>query len=538
MNYVVNKNKWLDSKLVLDSEKEEIKKLDDFSSKEYFSTLNLTSSISRKYYLGSNNFNRFTLNKISLAIFKYLKELEINEVLIGYSYDKHSISVKDELIKYLKRKLQVFSFSSSYPSSVLSYSLRHEMQHFGIYIDYKDELINISFYDKYGKKYLDEDIIELTLSYSSLPFELDLKEEINEVKEVIYLDNNDDYIQEYLFKESSISIFNNFLKGDKRVNIILVSDDLNQLNLIKKSLSYNNYTCLTYLNSQFNLNSTVVTLKQRKVNFLIIYINNSSCIEKISYLNNFGLIISKTSVEFSSLLLDFYLTALIRRNLLPSNPIVILSNKINKQFINILDSYGIEYFITSDDFKYITNLIQNKKDEGRNTIFSLTSDFSYLFANFVMDEDLFQALIYTLDLVECKIREGKTLDIEFANLDRKYGKYKYYIHEIKSPLDSALLMDLLRSVDSSFKSIKVNGIIDYSTLEVKNLTTHYVSLLDDLDIKKSNSLNYLLDDGYLLFYINKDNNVEVVINYKENKNDDINKVDNIILEIESILKLS
>lgn len=538
MNYTVNKNKWLDSKLILDNEKEEIEKLDDFSSKENFSTLNLTSSISRKYYLGSNNFNRFTLNKISLAIFKYLKELEINEVLVGYSYDNHSISLKDELIKYLKRKLQVFSFSSSYPSSVLSYSLRHEMIPFGIYIDYKDNLINISFYDKYGKKYLDDDIIELKLSYSSLPFELDLKEEITEVKEVIYLDNKEEYINEYLFKESSISIFNNFLKGDKRLNIILVSDNSNQLNLIKRSLSYNNYTCLTYLNNQFNLNTTLVTLKQRKVNFLIIYINNSSCIEKISYLNNSGLITSKTSVEFSSLILDFYLTAFIRRNLLPSNPIVILSNKISKQFINILDSYGIEYFITSDDFKYITNLIQNKKEEGRNTIFSLTSDFSYLFANFVMDEDLFQTLIYTLDLVECKIREGKTLDIEFANLDRKYGKYKYYIHDIKSSLDSALLMDILRSVDSSFKSIKVNGIIDYSTLEVKNLTTHYVSLLDDLDIKKSNSLNYLLDDGYLLFYINKDNNVEVLINYKENKNDDTNKINNIILEIESILKLS
>ena len=538
MNYIVNKNKWLDSKFVLDKEKEEIKSLDDSSTKEIFSNLNLTSSISKKYYLGSNNFNRFTLNKISLAIFKYLKELEINEVLIGFSYNKNSILLKDELIKYLKRKLQVYSFSSSYPSSVLSYSLRHEMIPFGIYIDYKDDLINISFYDKYGKKYLDEEMIDLTLIYSSLQSEIDLKEEISEVNKVIHLDNNQDYIDEYIYKESSISLFNNFLKGDKKLNIILVSDNLSQLELIKKLLSLTNYNCLTYLNSQFNLNSTIVTLKQRRVNFLIIYINNSSCIEKISYLDHSGLITSKTSVEFSSLLLDFYLTTLIRRNLLPSNPIVILSNKISKQFINILDNYGIEYFITLDEFKYITNLIQKKKEEGKNTIFGLTSDFSYLFANFIMDEDVFQTLIYILDLVECKIREGKTLDVDFLNLNRKYGKYKYYVHEIKSSLDSTLLMDLLRSVDTSFKSIKLNGIIDYSTLEVKNLTTHYVSLLDDLDIKKNNSLNYLLDDGYILFYINKDNNVEVIINYKENKYNDSNKINNIILEIESILRLS
>lgn len=538
-------NNYLNSKLVSDLDKKKIESMDEKEIEKNFKTMNFSPEYERDLDIGSDNLNEFTVFKIAIKIVKFLKNKFLDDE------KKYSIilSIQDEKFAYLfnimkrvflNEGFDIYLFNKSYPDFVLSYSIRRiDNAILGVSFSSKkkdDNRLTIKLFDENGSEYVLEKMKELVYS-------LQLVEDLNDYKfienkgKIFYLDD-EKFISNFILKEISTSYFLNIFRGERKTKLFLIGENVNFLTFYKEALKNTFYTINIIERNYKKTDSEILSSISRKENDypLCVVFDNTGDIESIYYLNNYNKLKRIENYKLKVLIINLLVSTLKKRNLLPTNAVIYSDFILDVTQTNAILDNEINLKVSGYKFSYITNMIQENRKKGLNSILAIDENYSFLVADYVREKDIIQSLIFILDTVEYLLRQGKNLDIAIKEINKKYGDYIYKKEFFKVDKANKFLNNFRNREIKKFNVLKVLKKIDYFKKEETDYLLDVSLPTENVDSYSLNGIKYYLDDdGYICFLVTDEDEIMVVLNLKNR--DDISFIYDFILnEIKSMLK--
>ncbi len=140
-------------------------------------------------------------------------------------------------------------------------------------------------------------------------------------------------------------------------------------------------------------------------------------------------------------------------------------------------------------------------EEGKTYVFGYEESYGYLLKDFVRDKDSLQSIIYIADMCEYYLRQGKTLDIAYAELCDRLGKYyndqvSFYFYGADShELMKEQITKLRRNPPSVIGDDKVVTMVDYQMRTVTDFKGKVRYPLNAPDVDYNDCLRFNFEDG-------------------------------------------
>lgn len=456
MNYETNRNAWLNSPLVSEQDKETIRNrskenLEDSFRKELSFG---TSGLREKRGPGPNRRNLLTIRKAAAGVADYLLGqygdlVRTQGRVVSFDNRHNSIPFRDRAIKVLSEKgIKVYSFRDPHPTPEVSYAIRKLFLAGGIRITASHnpkEYNGFKFYDKDGveaafdvnkgvERTLASRTDELSLTYPLYPTQ----------GEVVFLDDNSKFDDEFLAKERTTSLYKDFFIGKKKTKIVFSSENgctSKLAPLLLKRLGYEVKTTPTqdYFDPDFagteNPNPETAASFTKSIEYrkelnqqgekfnLILNTDPDGDRAGIAFVNSHNEIQRLTGNQYGARLIDFLIGTRKRQKLLPRNGVVVDTFVTSSQGQRIAKSYNVKTRTTATGFKYIGGLIRKRHEQEESFLFGYEESNGALLSTFVRDKDSLETLIALADRNEYYLRRGKTLDIVYEELSARTGTY-------------------------------------------------------------------------------------------------------------------
>ena len=524
MSTLDNYNRWLNSSRVDEATKEILRNMnqqeidDAFFKDVEFGTAGMRGVLGP----GTNRLNNFTVRKATVAFGKYLLELFPNakEMGVVISHDNRHMSREFTLLSASVLNdlgIKTYIFDSLRPTPELSFAVRYLKACGGIMItaSHNPKQYNgYKVYDETGCQLVPDKIARLLEIIASLPNELDVEYEVEQVKgENVLLDKSVD--DEYVKLVEKIAINNDLDKSNFKV-VFTPNHGTSYVNSMRifSDLGYKIYPVLSQIDPDPDFSGTLSPNPEDPRSFiepiklakeidadLIVMTDPDGDRVGLGYKASDGSYQTLTGNQSAALLMDYIFDQKKQRGQLSKNGVMyntIVTSSIGEQ---IASYYGVktEQFLTG--FKFIGNRIDYYEKLGNGPKFEFGYEESYgcLIAPFARDKDGCQAILMYCEMALFYFLRGLRLDEAWDNLCKRFGYHQDIAYSLEFfGSEGQEKMNNLMKVLHDNPFITING-LKVTAVDDIEASAHYVKLDEEnvsstpINLPKSNVKLYLED---------------------------------------------
>ena len=526
MSTLDNYNRWLNSSRVDEATKEVLRNMnqqeidDAFFKDVEFGTAGMRGVLGP----GTNRLNNFTVRKATVAFGKYLLELFPNakEMGVVISHDNRHMSREFTLLSASVLNdlgIKTYIFDSLRPTPELSFAVRYLKACGGIMItaSHNPKQYNgYKVYDETGCQLVPDKIARLLEIIASLPNELDVEYEVEQVKgENVLLDKSVD--DEYVKLVERIAINKDLDKSNFKV-VFTPNHGTSYVNSMRifSDLGYKIYPVLSQIDPDPDFSGTLSPNPEDPRSFiepiklakeidadLIVMTDPDGDRVGLGYKASDGSYQTLTGNQSAALLMDYIFDQKKQRGQLSKNGVMyntIVTSSIGEQ---IASYYGVktEQFLTG--FKFIGNRIDYYEKLGNGPKFEFGYEESYgcLIAPFARDKDGCQAILMYCEMALFYFLRGLRLDEAWDNLCKRFGYHQDIAYSLEFfGSEGQEKMNNLMKVLHDNPFITING-LKVTAVDDIEASAHYVKLDEEnvsstpINLPKSNVVKLYLEDG-------------------------------------------
>ncbi len=538
MSYQEKRDAWLNSSWVSEEDKEFIRKQNEETLEEMFGSDLAFGTAGMRALLGpgSARLNILTVRRatIGVGLFldqKYGEAAKKRGVAISFDNRHYSKEFRDIATKVLREMgYNIYTFKDPHSTPELSYTVRKMNCAGGLMITASHnprEYNGYKFYDEKGCQGVYDTIDGLVEIIKNLDDELTVSyTPVSPVEygSVEYLDEDDKYDEEFINKELTTSLYKDVFTGERLTKIIFSPEcgcncKTGPMILTKAGYQVQTVPGQDFFDPDFkgteNPNPETLgaytgainlmkELKQKGENYNLILVTDPDADRcGIAFLDREGKIQRYTGNQTGALLIDYVLGNLKKRNKLPENGVICNTFVTGGQGSKVASLYGIKTRTTATGFKYIGNMADKINSLGEKYLFGYEESYGYLLADFIRDKDSLQSILAIADMCEYHLRQGKTLDMAYEELNEKTGKY--FNDQVSVFFTGANSLERMNSELTKLRSnpprvingVKVETLYDYKTRTIYDFVNSHKESLNDPDIDTTNCLRFNLPDGFI-----------------------------------------
>jgi len=527
MNYKEKYNTWINSDIIDEATKNELKSISDDKEIEdrFYKDLDFgTGGLRGEIGAGSNRMNVYTVAQATQGFANYLND-SFKDPSVAIAYDSRNMSkefAQAAALTLCANNVKVYLYESLRPTPVLSYTVRELKCSGGIVVtaSHNPKIYNgYKVYDEFGGQVTDEKaniIIDCVNAVDDFSKIKNIDEKIALEKGLLtYI--GEDLDKRYYEKVKGLTIRTDLVKeksgnlnviytpihgsGNVPVRSVLEQLGYSNVKVVKEQETPDgNFPTASYPNPE-NPDVFELAVKMAKTeNPDVIFGTDPDC-------DRIGLVVKDSTGEYkvltgnqTGLLLTHYvLSSLKETNKLPQNGVVIKTIVTTEGARSIAEDFDIEIMDVLTGFKYIGEKIREFEDAGNKTyLFGFEESYGYLAGNFVRDKDAVIASMLVCEMCLYYKEQGKSLYDALIELYEKYGYFKENLVSLElkgkegqekiGNCIEALRNDPISAVDG----VKVATRLDYK-LSIEEDTLNNTK--STIDLPKSNVLKYILEDG-------------------------------------------
>jgi len=527
MNYKDKYNTWINSNIIDEETKNELKNIADDKEIEdrFYKDLDFgTGGLRGEIGAGSNRMNVYTVAQATQGFANYLNH-SFKNPSIAIAYDSRNMSkefAKAAALTLCANDIKVYLYESLRPTPVLSYTVRELKCSGGIVVtaSHNPKIYNgYKVYDEFGGQVTDEkaniiiDCVNAVDDFSKIKsideeiaLEKDLLSYIGEDLDKLYYDKVKGLtIRTELVKEKAdtLNVIYTPIHGSGNVPVRSVLEQLGYSNVkvVKEQEAPDgNFPTASYPNPE-NPDVFELAVKMAKTeNPDIIFGTDPDC-------DRIGLVAKDSTGEYkvltgnqTGLLLTHYvLSSLKETNKLPKNGVVIKTIVTTEGARSIAEDFDIEIMDVLTGFKYIGEKIREFEDAGNKTyLFGFEESYGYLAGDFVRDKDAVIAAMLVCEMCLYYKEQGKSLYDALIELYEKYGYFKENLVslELKGKEGQEKITSCIEALRNDpineINKVKIVTRLDYKLSLEENTVNNTKTTID---LPKSNVLKYILEDG-------------------------------------------
>ena len=519
MKTLENYNRWLNSPLVSEKDKEMLSNMsqaqidDAFFKDVEFGTAGMRGVLGP----GTNRLNDFTVNRATIGFAKYLLEKypHAKEEGVVISHDNRHCSRSFTLLcaKTLTEfGIKTYIFDSLRPTPELSFAVRYLKCCGGIMITASHnpkEHNGYKVYDETGCQLVPSKIERLVEIIASLPNELEVTyTPVEKPAEIIMIDSKLD--DEYVRLVEGIQINPDLDKskfkivftpnhGTSYVNAMRIFNDLGYNVIpVKKQCDPDPDFSGTLSPNPEDARSFIEPIKVAEENDadLIVMTDPDGDRVGLGYKDKNGKYQTLTGNQSAPMLMEYIFSMKKERGELPKDGVMydtIVTSSLGEK---VASAYGVktEAFLTG--FKFIGNRIDYYEKHGGPTfVFGYEESYGCLAAPFARDKDGLQAILLYAEMALYHYLNGKTLDVVWEEIGKKYGYHEDIVFSLAFEGSSGfarmkqLMEDLRTNPLQEIDGSKVIRVEDYLK-QVK-----YIDGKEEkIDLPKSDVMKFICDD--------------------------------------------
>ena len=434
------KKKEEDEVNILLSEGNEDKLIESFHKKLEFGTGGMRGIIG----IGSNRINSYTISLATQGLCNYLNKIVDGNKSAVIAYDSRRFSKEfgyQTAKIFSANNIKSYIFSDLRPTPELSFAVRELNCTCGIVITASH---NPKEYNGYKVYWNDGGQI-------TAPHDKNIISEVEKITDFkqINFNFNSDLIEEidkkidkkYIDKIQSLSLYDNSGSKLKIIFSSLHGTGITQIPNALKSFGFKNISSVRSQELPDPEFSTVVSpnpedldaldlgikkLKKEKADILLATDPDSDRVGVALYVNEKIKILNGN--QLASLIVYYSLLNLDKRKI--NKPSYVAKTIVTTRLIDkIARNYSVKTYSTLTGFKYIAELIKNKKNE--KFIAGGEESYGYLVDDFVRDKDAIISCAYICEIANWAKDNGKSLDIILKEIYDKYGLFVEKLYTIK-----------------------------------------------------------------------------------------------------------
>lgn len=527
MNYKAEYSKWLDSSMVDEQMKEELRLITDEAELKdrFYKNLEFgTAGIRGVLAAGPNRMNIHTVSKATQGFAKYLNDHETNpSICIAYDSRNMSAEFADAVAGVLAaNNIKVYLYESLRPVPMLSFAVRHMMASGGIVItashnpkeyngykvygadgaqiagDAADEIVrNIAACDIF------EGIKQMPLDQAQAQGKLVYMGE--KVDNAYYERVEDLVIRKDFVKENAkdLSIIYTPIHGSGNIPIRTMFDRLgfSDVTIVpEQELPDGDFPTASYPNPENKEVFTLAIKLAQEISPDLIFGTDPDC-------DRIGVVVRMEDGEYTVLtgnqvgvlLIDYMLGAREELGLL-SNKDTIVKTIVSTEMADIIaKSYGAQVMDVLTGFKYIGEKIKEfNQTKSHNFVLGFEESYGYLAGDFVRDKDGVISAVLIAEMALYYKSKGKNL---YQALQAMYEKYGYY-KEDQVALEmkgkdgqekiAQIITNIRENTPKEIGGVLVTKIEDYQRSIIKDMKSGEETTIL---LPKSNVIKLKLEDG-------------------------------------------
>ncbi len=521
MGTLENYNRWLNSSLVSESDKEILRKMskeeidDAFFKDVEFGTAGMRGILGP----GTNRLNEFTVRKATVGFAKYLLEKYDNAADAGVviSHDNRHMSREFTLLtaKVLSEfGIKAYIFDSLRPTPELSFAVRYMKAIGGVMITASHnpkEHNGYKVYDETGCQLVPNKISRLVDIIGELPNELEVTyKPVKNINDIVVLDHKVD--DEYVKLCESITLRNDLDKNGFRI-VFTPNHGTSYVNAMRvyHDLGYEVYPVTSQCDPDPDFSGTLspnpedqrsyiepIKLAKELKAQLVVMTDPDGDRCGLAYLDKNGEYQTLTGNQSAAMLLDYILMTRKEQGKLHENGVMYNTVVTSSLGEKVAAYYGVktEQFLTG--FKFIGNRIDYYEKRGDGPFFEFGYEESYgcLIAPFARDKDGIQAILVYSEMALYHYRHGRTLDMVWEELGHRFGYHEDKVFSIyfEGSKGASMMKELMsRLRNNPFIEIegnKVNKVSDYLVQVTKSNDKE-----EKIDLPKSDVIKLYFEDG-------------------------------------------
>ena len=206
-----------------------------------------------------------------------------------------------------------------------------------------------------------------------------------------------------------------------------------------------------------------------------------------------------TGNQMGALLIDYIITAYEETGTMPDQPYVVKSIVSSELATKICEEHNVEMFNVLTGFKFIGEVIKNHEATGEGSyIFGFEESYGYLKGTYARDKDAVVATMLICEMTAYYHAKNMTLYDALEGLYAKYGfcleqNVEIYMEGVEGPAKMAALLDGMRkNTPASLGGVKVVTFGDYNEQTFTNVETGEKT---STELPASNVLSFKLENG-------------------------------------------
>ena len=527
MNYTEKYELWLNSDVIDENTKKELRNLNDNKEIEdrFYKDLEFgTGGLRGVIGAGTNRMNIYTVSKATQGLASYLLENYKKDINVSIAYDsriKSTDFAKTAACVLCANGIKVNLFESLRPTPMLSYTVRYLKSKAGIVItaSHNPKIYNgYKVYGEDGGQVTDKAAGEIYNSIEKLKSLNDVKkmgfEEAKNKGLLTIIGENVDktYIEKVkglmirseLVKKNAgdLKIIYTPLHGTGNIPVRRVLKELGYKNVFvvkEQELPDGNFPTVSYPNPEQPAVFKIALEMAKEIKPDVIFGTDPDC-------DRIGAVVKDSAGEYKvltgnqtgTLLMNYVITSLKETGKMPENPAVVKTIVTTEIARRIAEANDVKLIDVLTGFKYIGEKIKEFESTKKNSfIFGFEESYGCLSGTFVRDKDAVIASMLICEMVLYYKSRNMTLYDGLMELYKKYGYYKQDLVSIELKGKSGAekiskAIETLRNENiASVSGVKVVKFMDYELQKEKDFVKHSES---DIDLPKSNVLKYILED--------------------------------------------
>lgn len=527
MNYKEKYNAWLNSDIINEETKNELRNISDEKEIEdrFYQDLDFgTGGLRGVIGAGSNRMNIYTVSKATQGFANYLNK-SFTDPSVAIAFDSRNMSkefAKAAALTLCANNIKVYLYESLRPTPVLSFTVRELKCKGGIVItaSHNPKIYNgYKVYDEFGGQVTDAkahtiiDCVNNVSDFSMIKnidekdaLEKGLLQYIGEDVDKIYYEKvkgltiRTDLVKE---KANTLKVIYTPIHGSGNVPVRSILSQLGYSNVKvvkEQELPDGNFPTASYPNPE-NPDVFKLALKMAETEAPdIIFGTDPDC-------DRIGVVVKDSNGEYkvltgnqTGLLLTHYvLSSLKETGKLPKNGVVIKTIVTTEGARAIAEDFDVQLMDVLTGFKYIGEKIRQFQEAGDKTyLFGFEESYGYLAGNFVRDKDAVIASMLVCEMSLYYKEKGMSLYDALIDIYEKYGYFKETLVSLElkgkegQEKIGACLEALRNDPITEVNGVKVVKRMDYKKSEEEDVANNAKSTID---LPKSNVLKYILDDS-------------------------------------------
>ncbi|WP_296621886.1 phospho-sugar mutase [Marivirga sp.] len=514
---------WLDSKVVDEATKKQIKDLQENNKEEFeesfYRDLEFgTGGLRGIMGVGSNRMNKYTLGMATQGLSNYLNKTFTEQgVSVAIAHDCRNNA--EEFAKvvadvFTANNIKVFFFESLRPTPALSFAIRHLGCKSGVVLTASHNPKEYNGYKAYwtdGAQMVDPHDLNVMNEVQSITSIDDVQ---FEGKESLIETIGEDVDEAYLDEVKKLSLFEGASEEDKSINIVYSSIHGTGITLVPKALEMygfknvhlveeqsepdGNFPTVVYPNPEEKEAMSMALAKGKKVNADIVMATDPDA-------DRVGIAIKNGKNEFEllngnqtgSMLIYYLLSRWSDLKKIDGNQFIVKTIVTTELFKKIAEAYKVECFDTLTGFKNIAAVIRELEGE-KTFIGGGEESYGYMIGDYVRDKDAVAAIVMIAEMTAYVKSQGKTLYDYLIEMYLKFGFYREDLVSITKKGKSgseeikAMMTRFREEPPKSLAGTKVVEVRDYQKSTILDIESGKKS---KLEFPSSNVLQFFLEDG-------------------------------------------